>query len=104
MEQVLNHLIVLGGIIATMCVAYIAWVVSGVGNMAVKNSLKNWSWVRFRKDLIKFVCFTVSMMACSIVSDVLSYYIAMLEIDALNQFMTVISWSVIVGIPIVATV
>ena len=43
-QEVLNHLIVLCGAMGIMGVAYFAWLISGVGNMAVKDTLKNWSW------------------------------------------------------------
>lgn len=102
MEEMLNHLVVLGGAIGIMGIAYIAWLVSGVGNMAIKDTLKNWSWSRFGKDLLKVFCFAVSMAACSITSDALSIYVDKLQIQQLTAFMDTISWGVIIVIPLMA--
>lgn len=100
-QEVLNHLIVLCGAMGIMGVAYFAWLISGVGNMAVKDTLKNWSWKRMGKDLLKVLCFFVSMAACSIVTDGLGYFVDKLEIAQLSAFADVVSWSVIIVIPIV---
>ena len=100
-QEVLNHLIVLCGAMGIMGVAYFAWLISGVGNMAVKDTLKNWSWRRMGKDLLKVLCFFVSMAACSIVTDGLGYFVDKLEIAQLSAFADVVSWSVIIVIPIV---
>lgn len=102
MEEMINHLIVLGGAMGILGVAYFAWLVSGVGNMAIKDTLKNWSWSRFGKDLLKVFCFAVSMAACSITSDALSIYIDKLQIAQLSAFMDTISWGVIIVIPLMA--
>ena len=100
LNEMLNHLTALGGAVGLMGIAYFAWLVSGVGNMAVKDSLKNWSWKRFGKDLLKMVCFVVSMAACSIVTDGLGYYVDKLQIEQLSAFADVVGWGVVILIPI----
>lgn len=102
-ETIGEHLAVLGQILVTLGIAWFAWLASGVGNVAIKSSLKDWSWSRMAKDLLKIVCFAVSMLACSIATDVLSYFVDKLGISELTTFADTVSWGVIVVIPLIAT-
>lgn len=100
METVINHLIVLGGALGIVAVAYIAWLASGVGNIVTKDSIKNWSWKRCGKDIVKYLCFCISLAASSITVDALGYYVNMLEVEVFSNIMTGLSWTSIVVLPI----
>lgn len=53
MELIINQFITLGVCYGVLGIGYLAWLASGVVNVAY-NTKRTWSWARFREDLLKF--------------------------------------------------
>ena len=53
MELVINQFITLGVCYSVLGIGYLAWLSSGVVNVAYSTK-RTWSWARFREDLLKF--------------------------------------------------
>ncbi len=62
MEQLLGQLITLGWCWATLGVLYLAWLGSGILNVAYSKT-RQWSWKIFWEDIIKLLTFGGSMVA-----------------------------------------